>query len=60
VTDKRPSNDTFEASFKGSPEIKLLILNLDKLKEIESFVQTRGIESAKEHIRSRQPTYQIT
>jgi len=46
VTDRRPTSDTFEASFKGSPEIKLLILNLDKLKEIENFVQVRGIESA--------------
>ncbi|MCE8162933.1 MAG: hypothetical protein I3273_00775 [Candidatus Moeniiplasma glomeromycotorum] len=60
VTDKRPASDIFEASFRGSPEIKLLILNLDKLKEIEDFVQVRGIESAKDHIKNRQPTYQIT
>jgi len=60
VTDKRPASDTFEASFKGSPEIKVLILNTDRLKEIENFAQTKGIENAKEHIRTRQPTYQLT
>jgi hypothetical protein len=48
------------ASFSGSPEIKVLILNLHKLREIEDFARVRGIEDAKEHIKNKQPAYQIT
>jgi hypothetical protein len=35
VEDRRPAYDTFEASFSGSPEIKLLILDLYQMKRIE-------------------------
>jgi hypothetical protein len=60
VTDERPATDIFKASFKGSPEIKLLILNLDQLKKIENMCVNRGIEDAKNHIRNERPTYQLT
>ena len=60
VEDKRPSHDVFMASFSGSPEMKLLILNLDKLKQIENMCISRGIEDAKNHIRNERPSYQLT
>jgi len=60
VEDRRPARETFEASFSGSPEIKLLILNLDKLKQIENMCVSRGIEDAKNHIRNERPSYQLT
>jgi len=60
VEDKRPAHEIFMASFSGSPEIKLLILNLDKLKQIENVCISRGIEDAKNHIRNERPSYQLT
>jgi len=60
VEDKRPTYDTFTASFGGSPEIKVLILNLNKLRQIEDMCVNRGIEDAKNHIRNERPTYQLT
>ena len=60
VEDKRPAHDIFMASFSGSPEIKVLILNYDKLKVIENMCVSRGIEDAKNHIRNERPPYQLT
>jgi len=60
VTDERPATDIFKASFKGSPEIKVLILNLHQLKKIEDMCVSRGIEDAKNHIKNERPTYQLT
>ncbi|CAI2176775.1 14950_t:CDS:2 [Funneliformis geosporum] len=41
VEDKRPASDVFMASFSGSPEIKVLILNLQKLRVIEDFARDK-------------------
>jgi hypothetical protein len=36
VKDERPAYETFKASFSGSPEIKMLILDLYRMREIEN------------------------
>ena len=60
VEDKRPASDVFMASFSGSPEIKVLIFNLNKLRQIEDMCINRGIEDAKDHVRNERPPYRLT
>jgi len=57
VKDERPAYETFKASFWGSPEIKLLILDLYQIKRIEEKCERVGIEQAKSDIRSNETTY---
>lgn len=57
VKDERPASETFKASFWGSPEIKLLILDLYRMRQIEDKCRREGIEEAKSYIRSNENTY---
>nr|CAG8439355.1 2929_t:CDS:2 [Entrophospora candida] len=45
--DERPAYDTFKASFRGSPEVKLLVLDLYELRRLEEKCERVGIEEAK-------------
>src|SRR5581483_6995833 len=40
VTDRRPRYDKFIAEFNGSPDIKLLVFDNDRLRELETTVKT--------------------
>ena len=47
ITDKRPQENKFYAEFNGSPDIKLLVLDNDRLKELETTVRIKGIEEGR-------------
>jgi hypothetical protein len=57
VKDERPDYDTFMASFHGSPEIKLLILDLYRMRQIDEKCRREGIEGAKSYIRNNESSY---
>lgn len=50
VTDKRPQYDKYIAEFSGKPDLKLLVLDNDRLRELESTVRTKGIEEGKKMV----------
>lgn len=56
VTDRHPVYMTFEAEFSGSPEIKVLVLNVDKMKEIEEDAKY-NFEGAKRRISGGESRY---
>ena len=47
VIDRRPQHDKYNAEFSGNPDIKLLVLDNDRLKELEVTVKTKGIEAGR-------------
>jgi hypothetical protein len=47
VTDRRPQHNKYIAEFSGKPDMKLLVLDNDRLRELESTVKTKGIEEGK-------------
>lgn len=59
VEDRRPAYDTFMASFSGSPEIKLLILDLYQMRRIENGARSSSanFENLKREIRSNSSYY---
>ncbi|GBC02376.1 hypothetical protein RclHR1_00460014 [Rhizophagus clarus] len=50
VIDRRPELRKYMAEFRGDPEIKLLIVDLDRLKELEKLVSYESLEFAKKMI----------
>jgi hypothetical protein len=53
VKDTRPDYDTYMAEFSGSPEIKILELDYDRLKELEGIVNQRSFSEAERMIRDK-------
>src|SRR3954454_7221019 len=47
VTDKRPRLNKYIAEISGSPDIKLLVLDKDKLVKLENTVKSKGIKEGK-------------
>jgi len=47
VIDKRPDANRYIAEFQGKPDIKLLVLDHDRLRKLENTVTFEGIEKAK-------------
>lgn len=56
VKDTRPDYNTYKAEFSGSPEIKILELDYDKLKELEGIVSQRSFSEAEKMICDRDRT----
>jgi hypothetical protein len=51
VNDKRPAKTVYEAELKGEPTLKILSLDLDKLKNLELFLGDEGkMESMKNRL----------
>ncbi|CAG8554742.1 15123_t:CDS:1 [Funneliformis mosseae] len=50
VTDKRPQSDKYIAEFSGKPDLKLLVLDNDRLRELEDVVRREGIEAGKRRV----------
>ncbi|GBC05628.1 hypothetical protein RclHR1_06320006 [Rhizophagus clarus] len=58
VTDRRPQYDKYIAEFSGRPDLKLLVLDNDRLKELERAVKTKGIEEGRRMVnKSRSVTW---
>jgi len=53
VKDTRPDYNTYKAEFSGSPEIKILELDYDRLKELEGIVSERSFSEAERMIRDK-------
>lgn len=60
VKDERPGYEIFKASFWGSPEIKLLILDLYEMRRIEGSIENNPaeFENLKRHIKNKEDRYQ--
>lgn len=56
VKDERPAYNTYKAEFRGEPAIKLLVIDYDKLKELEGIVSSRSLEDAERMIDERHRT----
>jgi hypothetical protein len=58
IIDKRPERLVFEVELKGEPIIKILSLDLDKLKRLErSFETDEDLEEAKRCLDSRERNF---
>jgi hypothetical protein len=54
VTDRRPELTKYMAEFRGDPEIKLLVVDFDKLKELERVINYRSLDLAKKLIEDKE------